>query len=396
MVILSYNSTSMRTKRIVNGALLALLIAGIVGIAIGGIFLWLQYKKGQQAEPTPEPAPLNTYISEKMARMSLREKVASLFLFHTATTEAKAITSYMQTYQPGGLIFMGDNIPPSINDLPSLTAATVTDDKMPPFAAVDEEGDTVKRLPTDTFAGPQTLRNEPPEATKQAFAQRSQLLKQNGFNLNFGIIADTTNDADSFIYPRVLGTSPQAAAERVKAAVEGSAGITLSTLKHFPGHGETTADSHHSIPTATTGYDDWKNRVALPFQAGIDAGADLLMFGHLRYSKVDSTPATLSKKWHDIARNDLGFEGIIVTDDMFMLQQSGDEAYQDPVKNAVSALKAGSELLLYVTDNGAGTTIDPNQLIDGVTQAAERGEIDKSQLDETVKKLLTIRNNLQS
>lgn len=387
----------MRTKRFTTFLLMSLLTIGLLAAMGGVIYMWLQYKQDQEVELPPEPTPMHTYVDDAMKHMSLEEKVANLFIFHTSGTNTETLHNYMRVHKPAGLIFMGDNIPEETSRLTTLTDSLTLDKKLPAFTAIDEEGDTVKRLSDDTYAGAETLRNQPPEDTKDAFVQRSHLLKGHGFNLNFGIVADVTNDQNSFIYPRVLGTTPDAAAERVKAAVEGSAGITLSTIKHFPGHGETSEDSHVSIPSAGTTYDDWKKRVATPFKAGVDAGADLLMFGHLRYSEVDETPASLSRKWHDIARNELGFQGIIVTDDMLMLQDSGEEAFVDPVKNAVSALEAGSELLLYVLDHGSDTTkIDPQTLIQGVVSAVENETISEEQLNETVKKLLITRHNLRT
>lgn len=389
-------------KRIIISAIVILLLAG--GVAA----VWAYQRpttqkpdsqkdsKQQEPAPKPKPAPLS-YIDKTLKDMSLRDKIASLFIFHTPGTDPATLASYYTTHKPSGLIFMGDNIPYTFAELRAETGALVTDNQLPPLIAVDEEGDTVKRLAADTYPGALTLRNQPPAAAKTAFEQRSDLLKSLGLNLNFGIIADVTADPNSFIYSRVLGTTAQSAADRVAQAVLGSKGKTLSTIKHFPGHGETTADSHTSIPTAATAYNDWLNRVALPFKAGIDAGADLVMFGHLRYSAVDQSPATLSKKWHDIIRDDLGFKGLIVTDDMIMLQNSGEPAYADPVNNAISALQAGNDLLLYVLSHGSSAAnIDPNTLIDGVTQAVNDGHLDSSNINKRVRHVLDVRHKLAS
>lgn len=347
-----------------------------------------------QSQPQSEPQP--SYVDMAIQNMTLRDKVASLFIFHTPGTGPSALSSYFTTYKPSGLIFMGDNIPHTFSELRAETGALVTDKQLPPLMAVDEEGDTVTRLGADNFPGALQLRNRPPEAAKDAFSARSHMLKSVGLNLNFGIIADVTDDPNSFIYPRVLGTTAQAASERVKAAVEGSKGVTLTTIKHFPGHGETPDDSHSTIPTAITSFEDWKDRVALPFKAGIDAGADVVMFGHLRYSAVDDQPATLSKKWHDIIRNDLDFKGVIITDDMVMLQNSGNSDYADPVQNAIAALKAGNDLLLYVLDHGGGNSdIDPNTLINGVSAAVSDGRLDKKRIDGHVRSVLDMRHSLK-
>jgi beta-N-acetylhexosaminidase len=209
-----------------------------------------------------------------------------------------------------------------------------------------------------------------------------------GITLNFGIIADTTANPASFIYDRVLGTTPESAAARVTAAVEASKNMTLSTLKHFPGHGETIADSHQTIPTIPLAYDQWLARDKPPFAAGIDAGADVVMAGHLRYSAVDSRPASLSKKWHDILRLDLGFKGVVITDAMGMLQDSGDPTYADAVRNAVLALQAGNTMLLYVTDPAPS----PQVLIDGIVVAVKSGQLSESTITQAAKIALELRS----
>lgn len=385
-------------KRPVIIALAAMLLIAI------GVGLYVRFTAHQAApkqadtpppQETPPPAAPQSHVEQALGRMTQRDKIASLFILHTPGTDPSALAAYMAAYKPGGLLFMGDNIPASLDELRAQTNALVTDKQLPPFLAVDEEGDTVKRLPADEYPGALTLPDKPPSATKDAFVQRSDLLRSVGLNLNFGIIADVTANPQSFIYPRVLGTTPQAASERVAQAVEGSKGRTLSTLKHFPGHGETTADSHTSIPVATTAYPDWQQRVALPFKAGIDAGADMVMFGHLRYQAIDSQPATLSKKWHDIVRNELVFKGLIITDDMVMLQDSKEAAYADPVANAVAALQAGNDLLLYVVNHQSPTSqVDPHTLIDGVAAAVNDGRLSQSAIDEQVKRVLNTRHTL--
>lgn len=380
-----------------------LIVLALALFIIAGAFLawqrFLQSKEpqphSQTSPPQPQTPPVHPYVEQVFDAMPLRDKVASLFIVHTPGVDSAQLSSYISTYKSAGLIFMGDNIPDTITQLQAQIKPLTTDPQLPPFVAVDEEGDTVKRLGADTFAGPLTLRNLPPSATNTAFTQRSDLLKDIGFNLNFGIIADVTADPNSFIYQRVLGTTAQAASERVTQAVLASKGRTLSTIKHFPGHGETTTDSHTSIPVASTSYGDWQQRVALPFKAGVEAGADMVMFGHLRYQAIDQQPASLSKKWHGTLFSELGYSGVTITDDMLMLQDSGEAAFANPVNNAVSALAAGNDLLLYVLNHeGGNTMIDPNTLIDGVVGAINDGHLDQAAIENRVKKVLGLRHQL--
>lgn len=371
------------------GLLIGALI--VCGILVGS-YVWLHQPPRKNL--TSAPAATQSAIDTKLKNMSLRDEVASLFVLHEPGVDPALLSKYMSTYHPGGFIVMGDNIPASEQALKQETAALRGSYKQFPYlVAVDQEGDTVRRLNNDTYPGAETLKDKPVSATSDAFKNRSQLVHDAGMTLNFGIIADTTADPSSFIYDRVLGTAPDASADRVAAAVKASHGLTLTTLKHFPGHGETEANSHTTIPTTDISYDQWLAHDAIPFQAGIKAGADVVMMGQLRYSSVDDQPATLSKKWHDILRQNLGFTGAIITDDMVMLQNSGDPRYRDPVHNAVSALAAGNTLLLYVLDNDDSATskIDPAALIDGVTTAVKNGELDRSTVDQAAKQALQLR-----
>src|SRR5690606_28572851 len=171
--------------------------------------------------------------------------------------------------------------------------------------------------------GGRRLQGADAAGVRDVFAQRAQLIAATGANVNFGIVADVPADASSFISSRALGTDADAAARNVAAAVQGEQGTVLSTLKHFPGHGAAPGDSHHGIPSTAMTLEQWRAADAKPFVAGIEAGAELLMLGHLAYTSVDPAPASLSSRWHEIARDELGFDGVLITDDLGMLGSSG-------------------------------------------------------------------------
>lgn len=297
--------------------------------------------------------PIRAWSELRLAEMTPDEKVRSLLVIHVPGINPDGMRVAVDSVASGGagvggLILMRDNIPGTPEELASLTAFAQADPALPPIVAIDEEGGDVVRLPYDEFAGADSLRTADATETATAFAGRAALLSSVGVNLNFGLVADVTSDPGSFIYWRTFGDDPAAAAQRVAAGVSAETPVVASTLKHFPGHGRTGADSHHGIPTTDVSFDDWMTTDALPFDAGITAGAPAVMFGHLVFSSVDSVPATLSGRWHDILRTDLGFDGLAITDDMLMLQSSGIADLSDPYANAVSALSAGNDLLLYV------------------------------------------------
>lgn len=341
--------------------------------------------------PTATVDPVAAYADQRLRNLTLRQKVASLFMLHAPGTDPATLRQFVDRYGLGGVILMPDNIPASSQALAELTAATrASDPGLPPLVGIDEEGGDVTRLPWDGQPGAEALRSQPPAATEAAFAQRAELLRQAGVNLNFGTIADVTADPHSFISDRILGTDPESSAARVAASVAGERGRVLSTLKHFPGHGETEADSHHSVPTAAVDHARWATQDAPSFRAGVAAGAEVVMFGHLVYSGVDAAPASLSPTWHRILTDELGFRGITITDDLRMLQDTGLAQYADAGADAVAAIAAGNTMVLMI--QGADT--DPTTLIDAVTAAVEDGRIPPSVIDTDARAVLEVRRSL--
>ena len=137
--------------------------------------------------------------------------------------------------------------------------------------------------------------------------------------------------------------------------MQGESSTVFSTLKHFPGHGAAPGDSHHAIPTTAETVEQWRAADAKPFVAGIDAGAELLMFGHLAYTAVDTAPASLSARWHAIARDELGFRGVVISDDLGAAKQV---ASYSPGERAVRFVAAGGDMVLTVDASQAGEMCD--------------------------------------
>ncbi|MFB2585909.1 glycoside hydrolase family 3 N-terminal domain-containing protein [Herbiconiux liukaitaii] len=335
------------------------------------------------------------YAQVRLDTMTLEQKIASLFMVHIAGSDPAPVRAYLAAHDTAGVLLLGDNVPGSTAQTAAFTAALRSGtpgsggtEGLGTLVAIDEEGGIVARLSADTFASAETLKSQPVEATTEAFRQRSALLDETGMSVNFGIVADVTSDPSSFIYERALGTDAGGASERVAAAVGAEEGVVFSTLKHFPGHGAASGDSHSSVPTTDLPLDAWRAEDAPPFAAGIDAGAELVMFGHLVYSSVDGAPASLSKPWHDILRDELGFDGVAVTDDLLMLEASGVPAYADRTANAIAAIGAGNDLLLY------NTTVDVPALVTSVAWAVRTGALSEDTVDEAALRTLELRREL--
>lgn len=345
--------------------------------------------------PTPEPPTPEELRREKATQWvdsrTTRELVGSVIMVSVPGTDHAQLNSLMQDGAFGGFIIMGSNVPGTPEELKSLTDALTIDEGMPPLIGIDEEGGTVKRLPWDEYAGADTLRFGPTEEITNAFAGRGTLLAEAGVNVNFGIVADVTADPYSFIYTRTLGDTPQTAAAGVVAAVDGEHGRVASTLKHFPGHGAAPGDSHFAIPQTDLSLDAWRANEATPFIAGIDAGAELLMFGHLRYTQVSPEPASLSPEWYALARTELGFDGVTVTDDLGMLPASGLPEYQDSAANMVASLTAGADLALIIAGIDGESA---RALIDRVTLAVDEGTLPRERLREAALRTTELRLTL--
>jgi len=334
--------------------------------------------------------PVDFYVENLLASMTLEQKIRSLIIANQPGTDPASLHSFVEGNELGGFILMGNNVPETSTELVGETVAIAGSPELPRLIGIDEEGGLIKRLPYDDFAGADTLRNEPAAATYSAFTSRGQLLSSVGVNLNFGVVADVSSDPLSFIYGRSFGGDPASVAERVTAAVTGEDSSVLSTIKHFPGHGSAPGDSHVGVPTSPLTFDQWLASDAIPFQAGIDAGTSMVMFGHLAFPAIDNTPSSLSRTWHHILRENLGFAGIIITDDMTMLEQSHLPEYADRVNNAVLALAAGNDVLLYVP----GAQFDVGAIVTGVASAVNSGQISSAQLDDSVRRVLTLRRML--
>jgi beta-N-acetylhexosaminidase len=336
-----------------------------------------------------EPAavdPLAEYVDARLAAMTLEQKIASLIMVHVAGHGPQPIRRVIDSTGVAGVIFMGDNVA-SPTQLAATAARLSADPGLPVITAIDQEGGIVARLP-DNGPGAASLRNRNPAATLAAFQERAALVASAGVTINFGIVADVTGDPGSFIYSRTLGSDAASASPRVAAAVEGERGLVLSTLKHFPGHGSVAADSHTSVPTTSMSANRWRSTQAGPFGAGIDAGAEFVMLGHLRYTAIDDAPASLSAVWNGILRDELGFDGIIVTDDMNMLENSGEAAYRNQAANAIASIAAGTTLLLYVGP------VDVPRIVAAVARAVREDRIPLATIDDAARRLLELRREL--
>jgi beta-N-acetylhexosaminidase len=251
----------------------------------------------------------------------------------------------------GGVVLFARNVRDP-EQLASLTAALHAE-RPEVLVAVDEEGGDVTRLEAETgssFPGNLALGAVDDVAlTRRVAAGIGGELASVGVNFDLAPVADVVVDpANPIVGVRSFGSDPQLVARHVAAFVEGLQGTGVAACaKHFPGHGETAADSHLELPTAEADRETLLARALPPFAAAVEAGVRAVMTAHVRYPAFDDEPATLSSKLIGLLRSELGFEGVVMTDALEMRGASGTIGIEEA---AVLALAAGADALCLGAD----------------------------------------------
>jgi beta-N-acetylhexosaminidase len=267
-------------------------------------------------------------------------------------------------------------------------AAKLPSGSAPLLVGTDQEYGVVTRIKDGVTGLPSAMAFGAagnPAMTEGAWRAAGTELAALGLNVNFAPVADVLGTDSTVIGSRSYGADPKAVAAQVGGAVRGlqAAGVA-ATLKHFPGHGQTTADSHTQLPVVTQDRKTLDATALPPFAAGIDAGAWLVMSAHLDVRAIDpGTPASFSHKvLTDVLRGQLGFTGVVVTDAMNMAPAMR----WPPGEAAVRALNAGNDLLL----------MPPNvtQAYDGLLAALRDGSLPRARLLEAVTRVLTLKFRL--
>ena len=345
----------------------------------------------------PEAPSWETEARALLADMTVEEKVGQLF-FVRCPEEAGAEKAAQ--YHLGGYILFGRDFRDSAGSwltedqvtetIAGYQAAARADTGIPLLIGVDEEGGTVVRASANPnlfphrCLSPQDLYAQGGmEAVLSDAAAKNATLLQLGINVNFAPVADVSTDPGDFIYDRAFGQDAQATADYVAAVVEAMRETGIGTvLKHFPGYGN-NVDTHTGIAVDQRPYDTFLDADFLPFSAGIAAGADSVLVSHNIVTAMDDTlPASLSPEVHRIAREELGFAGVLLTDDLAM---DAVRSYAEDGSVAVLAVLAGNDMIV---------TTDFEEQIPLVVQAVEDGTIPESQIDQSVLRVLTWKHRL--
>ena len=339
-----------------------------------------------------------------LGKMSLREKVGQLFIVRpealaensnaeTAPATDRvddAVISRIEEYPVGGIALFSRNIT-SAEQLPMFISDLQNSSKYPLFIAVDEEGGRVARIANSGYFDVASYKSmedigKSGDASKaeEVGRQIGLYLKELGFNLDFAPVADTnTNPQNIVIGDRSYGSDPALVARMVSAQLDGmhDSGI-MGTLKHFPGHGDTKDDTHSGYVSIEKTWDELKECELVPFIAAFPK-ADMVMVSHITAVNVtsDQLPTSMSETMiTGKLRNELGYDGVIITDAMAMGAVADNYTSADA---AVTAVKAGVDIVLMPQNL--------DEAFNGVMNAVTDGEISVKRLDESVMRILKLK-----
>ena len=319
----------------------------------------------------------NYYILayRKLQELSLDDKIGQILLVRYPDNNQ---LDALQKYKFAGFVLFEKDFKNKItSEVQKMIDTLQQASSIPLLTAVDEEGGQVVRISSNPklaskkFASPKELYDLGGlNAIKEDTKEKSTLLNKLGINVNLAPVVDVATNPSSYMYNRTIGQNTQITSEYAKTVIEASKGTSVSyTLKHFPGYSD-NSDTHTQSSTDTRTLEEIKTNDLPPFISGINAKAEAILISHNIVNSIDaSNPASLSANVHDLLRDELGFTGIIITDDLAMGATSS-------IDNAiVKAIQAGNDLII---------TTDYENDINIIKEALNSGQINEKQIDKMV------------
>jgi beta-glucosidase-like glycosyl hydrolase/CubicO group peptidase (beta-lactamase class C family) len=326
----------------------------------------------------------NKWVDETIAKMSLREKIGQFFMIAAYSNKSEShfrhIDSLVEKHKIGGLIFFQgqrENLKVAIDRFQGKA-------DVPLLVAMDAEWGTSMRLfGEERFPYNYTIgAANDPKLTEKIGAMMGQECREMGIHMNFAPVADVnSNPNNPVIGFRSFGENPKYVSDHVAAAVRGMEGQSvLTSIKHFPGHGDTDVDSHKDLPVVNNTYKHINAVDFYPFKRGVNAGASSVMIGHLNVPALDDsgTPSSLSKKTiHQYLKGELGFKGLVISDALGMKAVADRYGKTEVV---VKAFEAGCDILLFPE-----SVVDA---IDAIEGYVIDGRLDEDEINARCKKVL--------
>ena len=347
-------------------------------------------------EPTPTPVPLEAQLGRYVAGMTDREKIGQLVMFGFSGTKAVSAEfgKIMADYAVGNVILYGPNISRGDKDGGFDRCARLTEDirahnatGIPLLISTDVEGGNVTRFRwrTRTQSADALGTNGDEEAARLQFERIATALNDVGINTDLAPVLDVAKSpSKTFLGKRIISSDEATAARIGVACVDGlQTGGCLSIVKHFPGHGATTADSHNTTPVVKKTLEELEAYELYPFRQAVAAGVDGIMVAHILYPAIDPDHiATQSEVIiTDLLRTGMGFEGVVMSDDFRM---NGLRSKASLEQAAVQFILAGGDLILCGANHSYQRSI-----LKGLTDAVANGTISQERLNESVVRLLT-------
>jgi len=331
-------------------------------------------------------------IQDEVNKLTLKEKIGQMIIAGFDGTTSSNAKDLIKNYKLGGVIFFGPNVK-STSQLVNLTNEIKTfnkNNKVPLFVSVDQEGGRVNRMPSTVLNTPsaRTIGNKNNE--KYAFNMGNMISKELssfGFNTDFSPVLDIqSNPKNTVIGDRSFGSSSSVVSKMGESMMEGiRKGNTIPVIKHFPGHGNTSVDSHLELPIVNKDLLSLKKFELIPFSNAIKNHADMVMVAHILVKKIDSKyPASMSKTViTDLLRKQYGFNGVIITDDMSM----GAISKHYTLNNAaVRSINAGSNIILI----GHGNQ-NVRSVYNSLYKAVQNHTISEDKINKSVYNILSLK-----
>ncbi|MFD3158158.1 beta-N-acetylhexosaminidase [Haloimpatiens sp. FM7330] len=333
-------------------------------------------------------------IYNQIKNMSLDEKIGQMFILGFEGYERnQEIENIIVNKKIGGMIFFQNNIKNTEQFLNIVNNIKNTNkqNKIPLFLSIDQEGGRVKRLPKEIKQFPSSYYIGSKNSTEYCFKAgktTANQLKAFGLNMNFAPVLDIfSNPKNTVIGDRAFGKNPGIVKELSIPNMKGmqSEGI-ISVVKHFPGHGDTREDSHLKLPIINHDLSRLDKFELVPFKAAIENNCDAVMVAHILIPHLDkNNPSSLSKSVvTDLLRKKLGFDGVVITDDINMGAISKNYGIE---KAAVKAVEAGCDLVLICRNY-----TQQLKAIEELKNVVKQGKITEKRIDESVYRILKLKN----
>ncbi|HFI0936847.1 TPA: glycoside hydrolase family 3 protein [Streptococcus suis] len=336
------------------------------------------------SESSTEVSDKEKVVSQYLSQMTIEEKVGQMIF---ARMPSAGQTEALETYHFGGyILFASDFEGKTLEQVKEEIASYQSLSKVPLLMASDEEGGTVTRISQlleTPFASPLELYQAGGiEAILSDAKQKISLLKGEGIYAGFFPVADLSTDPSSFIYDRTIGQDATITSDYISQLVTVLKEEQFaSTLKHFPGYGD-NADSHTDLVYDNRSLEELRANDFLPFKAGIEAGADSIMVSHNIVPAIDDVPSSISPEINKILRNELGFEGVIMTDDFDM---QGLVQFVDQDTGALQTIQAGTDMILSSSYASQ---------IPYIVEQVKNGTITEERINQSIERILGMKYDL--